>query len=179
MTQKPYLIAFLCILAVSLLIDDSWAQPAPKPVPKEIAQRTYSEDFDHVWDIVIEVLTEEGLSENPLGKMSANKESGKTSTPGFRYFGIFSESPVVEKDYRDSYSVTVSSESKTMENEAKTKAAQAEEKIAEAKEKTGEEAKALMEEGKKFGGRGGKSGWRGQDSGFEANGRQSPITEKV
>lgn len=127
----------------------------PKPAPKGPTEKTYSEEFDRVWDNVVEVVTEKGLSEHPHGKMSASKDAGKITTPVFRYFKISSAKPVQEKDYRDSYTITVASEAKTKEAAAKAKADEAEAKLAEAKGKTeeangksGDEAKTLLEEAK-------------------------------
>ena len=124
-----------------------------KPVPKGPAEKVYPLDFDPVWDRVLEVMTEKGLSEHPHGKMVVSKETGKVTTPSFRYFKIFSAKPVVENHYRDTYTITVSQEAvvkekaaKSKADEAKFSADEAKTKTEEAKGKTGDEAKALLEE---------------------------------
>ena len=150
------------ILASSLMpAQTGRAQEAPKPAeaakapPKGPAEKTFSLDFDPVWDRVVEVLTEKGLSEHPHGKMTASKETGKITTPSFRYFKIFSAKPVVENHYRDTYTIIVSQETavkekaaKSKEGEAKFSADEAKTKTEEAKTKTGDEAKTLLEEAK-------------------------------
>lgn len=126
MYKKLSLLFLFFILAMSLFPSRSSAQPpeqaAPKPAPKR-TEATYSADFDHVWDNVIAVLMELGLSEHPHGKMSINKESGKITTPVFRYFKISSAKPVQEKDYQDSYIITVDGEQKTKTKKKKVNAA--------------------------------------------------------
>lgn len=144
------------ILVVSLMLPQTGrAQNAPKAPPMGPAEKSFPLDFDPVWDKVVEVLTEKGLSEHPHGKMTASKDSGKITTPAFRYFKIFSAKPVVENHYRDSYIITVSQEAAVKEREAKAKegeakfsADEAKTKAEEAKTKTGDEAKALLEEAK-------------------------------
>lgn len=98
---------FLIPLMIALTGYSGWAQDTAKS-PKPVAEKIFSGDFEAVWGKVIEVLTEKGLSEHPHGKMSADKDSGKITTPVFRYFKIFSAKPVKEVDYRDSYTITVS-----------------------------------------------------------------------
>ena len=153
MYKKQSLVFLSFIFVVQLA--HGCAQPAPKPseppeLPKPVAkgptEKTYPEEFDRVWENVIAVLTERGLSEHPHGKMSASKDSGKITTPVFRYFKIFSAKPVQERQYRDSYTVTVASEAKTKADEAKAKAEEAAGKLEEAKDKPEEEAKVLKEE---------------------------------
>jgi hypothetical protein len=119
------------------------------------AEKTFPLDFDPVWNTVLEVLTEKGLSEHPHGKMTESKETGKITTPSFRYFKIFSAKPVVENHYRDTYTITVSQEAavkakaaKSKSEEAKFSADEAKTKTEEAKGKTGAEAKTLLEEAK-------------------------------
>jgi hypothetical protein len=144
------------VLATGLMVTQTGhAQDAAKPVPKGPAEKTFPLDFDPVWDKVLEVLTEKGLSEHPHGKMTVSKDTGKVTTPTFRYFKIFSAKPVVENHYRDNYIVTVSQEAAVKEKAAKSKsdeakflADQAKEKTEEAKGKSGEEAKALLDEAK-------------------------------
>jgi hypothetical protein len=150
------------IMAASLTpLQTSHAQEAAKPaeppkaVPKGPAEKTFPLDFDPVWNKVVEVLTEKGLSEHPHGKMNASKETGKITTPSFRYFKIFSAKPVVENHYRDTYTITISQEAavkekaaKAKDGEAKFSAEEAKTKAEEAKTKTGDEAKALLEEAK-------------------------------
>jgi hypothetical protein len=156
------------IMAASLVpVQASRAQEAPKPadaakpaepakaVPKGPAEKTFPLDFDPVWNKTVEALTEKGLSEHPHGKMTANKETGKITTPSFRYFKIFSAKPVIENHYRDTYTITISQEAavkekaaKAKEGEAKFSADEAKTKAEEAKTKTGDEAKALLEEAK-------------------------------
>jgi hypothetical protein len=145
------------ILTTSLVFTQTGhAQQAPKPaVPTGPAEKTFPLDFDPVWDRVVEVLTEKGLSEHPHGKMTASKDTGKITTPSFRYFKIFSAKPVVENHYRDTYTITVSQEAavkekaaKSKEGEAQFSADEAKTKAEEAKTKTGDEAKTLLEEAK-------------------------------
>jgi hypothetical protein len=83
------------------------AQEAPKPAPPQHPLKVYPDDYDKVWGDVVAVLTEKGLADHPHGKMQANKETGKITTPTFRYFRIFSASPVKEIDYRDTYTILV------------------------------------------------------------------------
>lgn len=146
---------FLVLAAGLLVAQTGHAQEAAKPGPKGPAEKTFPLDFDPVWDKVLEVLTEKGLSEHPHGKMTVSKDTGKVTTPTFRYFKIFSAKPVVENHYRDNYIITVSQEAAVKEKAAKSKsdeakflADQAKEKTEEAKGKTGEEAKALLDEAK-------------------------------
>jgi beta-lactam-binding protein with PASTA domain len=93
-------------LVVILMARAVQAQEAPKT--KSPAEKIYPGEFEAAWDKAIEVLTEKGLSDHPHGKMSADKDSGKITTPVFRYFKILSAKPVKEIDYRDSYTITVS-----------------------------------------------------------------------
>jgi|GEM_PF-1429615 len=157
MTPKTAVVMLLCASISGLLPDPIHAQSLPGPAeqppkgtPVRAVEKSYSDSFDRVWNTLIQVLTQDRLAENPLGKMSADKNAGKITTPTFRYFRIYSAWPVDEKDYRDTYTVTVSSAVKTEENEARAKAAETDAKRAEAKGKTGEEAKTLNEEASKL-----------------------------
>jgi len=149
-------LAFL-FFVLPLFVQAAHAQDAAKPAaPKGPTERVYSLPYDQVWDKLVEVLTEKGLSEHPHGKMSADKESGKITTPVFRYFKIFSAKPVVkELDFRDSYTILVSEQASSKAKEAKKKADEAKflldeakTKSEEAKGKSGDEAKTLLEEAK-------------------------------
>jgi hypothetical protein len=113
MHKKFYLFFLFLILATPLLPARGSAQPP------ERTEATYRADFDLVWDNVVETLIEMGLSEHPHGKMSVNRKSGKITTPVFRYFKIASAKPVQEKDYQDSYTITV--ETKRKWNKGNTK----------------------------------------------------------
>ena len=146
---------FLVLAAGLIVTQTGYAQDAVKAAPKGPAEKTFPLDFDPVWNTAVEVLTEKGLSEHPHGKMTVSKETGKITTPTFRYFKIFSAKPVVENHYRDNYIITISQEAAVKEKAAKSKADeakfladQAKEKTEEAKGKSGDEAKALLDEAK-------------------------------
>jgi len=70
-------------------------------------EKTFSEDFsyDRVWDATIAVMTEIGFAKHPHKKMKTKKKKGRIKTPEWRYFKIWSASPVVQKDYKDSYKI--------------------------------------------------------------------------
>lgn len=144
------------LFLIPLFVQAVPAQDAAKPAPTGPPERVYSLSYDQVWDKVVEVLTEKGLSEHPHGKMSANKDAGNITTPTFRYFKIFSAKPVVkEMDFRDTYTITVSEAASSKAKEAKKKAEEAKflldeakTKAEEAKGKSGDEAKTLLEEAK-------------------------------
>jgi len=160
MTKKVLFFSFFLMASVEIFLPGrSFSQGTAAPAPKGPTEKTFPADFDRVWGAVVMVLTEKGLSEHPHGKMSANMDGGKITTPIFRYFRISSARPVQEKDYRDSYSISVSSELKTKESEAKAKMAEANSKLEEAKdkEKTPEEVKTLHEEAKKLEAEGAKA----------------------
>lgn len=155
MRTKINIFLWFIFLATPLLIQTVHAQDAAKPAPAGPPERTYPLPYDQVWDKVVEVLTEKGLSDHPHGKMSADKDNGKITTPTFRYFKIFSAKPVKESDYRDSYTIMVLEESSAKAKEAKKKADEArflldeaKTKTEEAKGKSGDEAKTLLEEAK-------------------------------
>lgn len=145
---------FLFFAATNLL-DSEIATAQTAPTPKAPPEKVFPHGIDFVWNKVIEVVTEKGLSEHPHGKMAANKDAGTITTPSFRYFKIFSAKPVVENHYRDTYTITVSMEQITKEKLAKAKAdeaaflaEEAKTKREEAKDKTGDEAKTLLDEAK-------------------------------
>lgn len=156
MRKKINIFLWFMVFVYSLSTQIVHAQDAPKPAAKGPSERVYALPFDQVWDKVVEVLTEKGLSEHPHGKMSADKESGKITTPVFRYFKIFSAKPVVkELDFRDTYTITVSEAASAKAKEAKKKSEEAKflldeakTKAEEAKGKSGDEAKTLLEEAK-------------------------------
>lgn len=155
MRKKLNIFLWFLFLVHPLFIQAVHAQDAAKPAPKGPAEKTYSLPYDQVWDKVVEVLTEKGLSDHPHGKMSANKDTGKITTPTFRYFKIFSAKPVKESHYRDTYTVTITEAASFKAREAKKKAEEAEfflgeakTKMEEAKGKSGDEAKTLLEEAK-------------------------------
>ena len=96
--------SFLFFLLTASLI---FIQAVEAQAPKGPVEKIYALPYEQVWDKVVEVLTEKGLSEHPHGKMSADKENGKITTPTFRYFKIYSAKPVVKQiDYRDTYTIT-------------------------------------------------------------------------
>lgn len=156
MRKKISIFLWFLFLVHAPFIQAAHAQGAAKPAPKGPSERVYALPYDQVWDKVVEVLTEKGLSEHPHGKMSANKDTGKITTPTFRYFKIYSAKPVVkEMDFRDSYTISVSEaasakarEAKKKSEEAKSALEDAKSKMEEAKGKSGDEAKSLLEDAK-------------------------------
>jgi len=155
MRKKISIFLWFLFLVHSLFVQQTYAQNAPKPAAKGPAEKEYSLPYDQVWDKLVEVLTEKGLSDHPHGKMSADKDSGKITTPSFRYFKIFSAKPVKESHYRDTYTITVTEAASSKAREAKKKAEEAKflldeakTKAEEAKGKSGDEAKTLLEEAK-------------------------------
>lgn len=138
--------SFLSLMMTVSLI---FVQAVYAQAPKGPVEKIYPLPYEQVWDKLVEVLTEKGLSEHPHGKMSADKDSGKITTPTFRYFKIFSAKPVVKEiDYRDTYTITVLEESAAKAREAKAKAEEAKAKAEEAKTLTGAEAKEAEAEAK-------------------------------
>ncbi len=155
MRKKINIFLWFLFLVYPLSIQFVHAQDAPKPAAKGPSEKTYSQPYDQIWDKLVEVLTEKGLSDHPHGKMSADKNTGKITTPSFRYFKIFSAKPVKESHYRDTYTITVLEEASAKAREAKKKAEEAKflfdeakTKAEEAKGKSGDEAKTLLEEAK-------------------------------
>lgn len=155
MRIKINIFLWFLFLIYTLPVQNVHAQSAPQPAVKGPFEKSYSLPYDQVWDKVVEVLTEKGLSDHPHGKMSANKDTGKITTPSFRYFKIFSAKPVKESHYRDTYTITVLDEAGSKAREAKKKAEEAKflldeakTKAEEAKGKSGDEAKTLLEEAK-------------------------------
>lgn len=151
MRKKINIFLWSLFLIHPLFIQTVHAQDAAKGP----AEKVYSLSYDQVWDKIVETLTEKGLSDHPDGKMAANKDTGKITTPTFRYFKIFSAKPVVESHYRDTYTITITEAASFKAKEAKKKAEEAEfflgeakTKREEAKEKSGDEAKTLLEEAK-------------------------------
>jgi len=104
---------FLMVLLLTLGTDRiSTAQDAPKaaepqPAP-HVVEQSYPEDFETVWNKVQDVLKEKGLFEHIHGNAVLDKEKGTITTHTLRYFKIWSaKAPVVERDYRDTYTITV------------------------------------------------------------------------
>lgn len=114
MKGKQFKDLFLLIILVCLVTyGKSHAEEAPKPaVPPpapRVVEQSYPEDFETVWNKIQEVLKEKSLFEHLHGKSVLDKEKGIITTPTFRYFKIWSaKAPVIERDYRDSYTITVS-----------------------------------------------------------------------
>lgn len=102
------LIVLLCLVTYTKSHAEEAPKPAePPPAPRAV-ERSYPEDFETVWNKLEEVLKEKGLFEHLHGKAIVDKENGTIKTPTFRYFKIWSaKSPVVERDYRDTYTITV------------------------------------------------------------------------
>jgi len=90
---------FVFLFAISIVL--SATQPAAA------GKKTFSENYNKVWDATMAVLEEKGLTEHPHGKIKGKKKKGKLSTPTYRYFKISSARPVVETQYRDSYVIKI------------------------------------------------------------------------
>jgi hypothetical protein len=155
MIKKINIFLWFLFLVYSPSVQVVHAQDAAKPASKGPFEKVYSLPYDQVWDKIVEVLTEKGLSEHPHGKMTANKDAGKITTPTFRYFKIFSAKPVKESHYRDTYTITITEAASFKAKEAKKKAEEAQflldeakTKMEETKGKSGDEAKTLLEEAK-------------------------------
>ena len=115
MNRHPLRLRDLFLVVVLLTLGTyriSAAQEAPKaaepqPAP-HVVERSYSEDFETVWNKVQDVLKEKGLFVHIHGNAVLDKEKGTITTPTLRYFKIWSaKAPVVERDYRDTYTITV------------------------------------------------------------------------
>ncbi len=115
MKEKQFRDLFLLIVLLLLCFvtyGKSPAEEAPKPAEPQpaprVVERSYPEDFETVWNKLEDVLKEKGLFEHLYGKAVLDKEKGTITTPTFRYFKIWAaNSPVVERDYRDTYTITV------------------------------------------------------------------------
>ena len=113
MKEKRFRDLFLLIILLCLVTHGKGrAQEAPKPAaPPPVShsvERSYPEDFDTVWDKMQEVLKEKGLFQHIHGNATVDKEKGTIKTPTLRYFKIWSaKAPVVQRDFRDSYTITV------------------------------------------------------------------------
>ncbi|MFQ5729388.1 MAG: hypothetical protein ACE5GN_03410 [Waddliaceae bacterium] len=107
MTKKVTSFLFL-ISAIFLLNNPLSSADASELAGKLKLKRTFTQSYDLVWDATVAVFKEKGLGTHPhKKKMSAKKKKGKIKTPIFRYFKIWDASPVVSKQYRDSYIVKV------------------------------------------------------------------------
>ncbi len=104
MTRKFFVSLFLISLAFSTQIT---AFAADAPVKLKKGERLFNQDYDKVWDATIAVITEKGFAVHPHKNMKIKKEKGRVQTPEWRYFKIWSASPVVEKQYKDSYKINL------------------------------------------------------------------------
>jgi len=99
MAKKVFLGLFLALA----VLGSSWT--ARVADAKGGYEKVFSEDYDRVWDATVAVVTEMGFSKHPHKKMKTKKSKGRIKTPEWRYFKIWSASPVVQKDYKDSYRI--------------------------------------------------------------------------
>jgi len=102
------LIISLCFVTYGKSLAEEAAKPAVPPPAPRVVEQSYPEDFETVWNKIQEVLKEKGLFEHIHGNAVLDKEKGTITTPTLRYFKIWSaKAPVVERDYRDTYTITV------------------------------------------------------------------------
>ncbi len=79
--------------------------PAASP-PPPAGSRVLTVAPNDLWDHVLAVLKEKGLS-----VANADKDAKKITTATYKYFRIFSAKfPPIEKDYRDTYTITINAE---------------------------------------------------------------------
>jgi hypothetical protein len=97
------------ILIILLLLSFFQASVGAQEAKKENEQpplpsKTFTADFNLVWDKVVET-----LKANDFPLASSDKDSGKMTTVTKKYFRILSANfPPIEKDYRDTYVIQLS-----------------------------------------------------------------------